>query len=194
MKNRKLAIVAFLLVAVMAIGVGYAALTDYLRVNGDIEVHAANAGVVFDEKIYFSTEPSDITISGGKTEGDVALIDSASVTSPDVATFKCNSLSSSASEVTFGYVIKNDSDYDAVVTVAATMQGSETVNPNNTNASVFDVSYAFVGYNEGDTVEIAKGGSVQVQVTISLKDGVVAPTEGSITGTYILEMTATAQQ
>ena len=194
MKNRKLAIVAFLLVAVLAIGVGYAALADYLRVNGDIEVHAANANVAFDEKIYFSDATGDITITGGKTEGEATLIDSASVTSPDVATFKCNSLSSSASEVTFGYVIKNDSDYDAVVTVAATMQGSATANPNNTNADAFDVSYSFPGFGPGDTVEIVKGGSVQVQVTISLKDGVVAPTEGSITGTYIVELTATAQE
>ncbi len=54
MKNRKIVIVAFLLVAMMLLGVGYAALTDTLTITGDIAAKTDIAQSEFDADIYFS--------------------------------------------------------------------------------------------------------------------------------------------
>ena len=54
MKNRKTVVVAFLLVAAMLLGVGYAALTDTLNIQGDFEVSQNNAENAFDDDVYFS--------------------------------------------------------------------------------------------------------------------------------------------
>ena len=54
MKNRKSVIVAFLLVAVMLLGVGYAALTDVLDITGTADVNQSAAEESFNEDIFFS--------------------------------------------------------------------------------------------------------------------------------------------
>lgn len=54
MKNRKIVVTAFLLVAVMLLGVGYAALTDTLTITGDLKTDTTVAMDEFDADVYFS--------------------------------------------------------------------------------------------------------------------------------------------
>ncbi len=54
MKNRRTVIVAFLLVAVLTIGVGFANLTDTLIASGSTGVNVDDAKEVFDGDVYFS--------------------------------------------------------------------------------------------------------------------------------------------
>ncbi|MBO5270056.1 MAG: hypothetical protein J6B77_04670, partial [Clostridia bacterium] len=54
MKNRKTVVVAFLLLAVMLLGVGYAALTDVLDITGSADVNQSAAEEAFNEDIFFS--------------------------------------------------------------------------------------------------------------------------------------------
>lgn len=53
MKARRLTVVAFLLVAVMIIGVGFATLTDKLDILGTAEISQSQAESTFDGDIYF---------------------------------------------------------------------------------------------------------------------------------------------
>ena len=76
MKNRRNVIIAFLLCASLVVGVGYAALTDTLRIDGTANVKHENANNVFDGEVLFDT-----TVTHGKnqidtieygTDGDIA--------------------------------------------------------------------------------------------------------------------------
>ena len=65
MKNRKFVVVAFLLVAVMLLGVGYAALTDTLIIIGNAHIDLDTANKTFDEKVYFSAAEATSTTGTG---------------------------------------------------------------------------------------------------------------------------------
>ena len=54
MKNRRTVVVAFLLVAVMLLGIGYASLTDTLTIIGNAHIDLDTTNKTFDEKVYFS--------------------------------------------------------------------------------------------------------------------------------------------
>lgn len=170
MKNRKSVIVAFLLVATLLLGVGYAALTDELTINGTAKVDATKAEEVWEAKVYFSA--SEVTSSTGS--GTTA--DTVSHTA-DAATFAVNKLALKDEKVVFTYTIKNDSDVDAVISVKST---SET-----DTLEKFTVAYA---YPNGMT--IAAGQSITVTVTVTLDENIVDTTEAS----FSLVLTATAQE
>ncbi|MBO5879204.1 MAG: hypothetical protein J6Q68_01460 [Clostridia bacterium] len=188
MKKRRLAVVAFMLIAVLTIGVGYAALTDLLTIRGSVEINSSTANVAFDEKIYFET--AEITKGVSKDSG-AAIYDSAAVTNdPDIANFTANTLADSHSELIFTYTVKNDSDHAAAITVEANMAGQEGANPSNSNANYFDIKYV-IG-DGANNVVAADGGTITVTITVTLKDGVTPPTSGSVTASYVLELTATS--
>lgn len=100
MKNRKTVVVAFLLVAVMLLGVGYAALTDTLRIDGNAVLSHDSANKAFDDLVYF--DPNT------KVCADDDSIEIS--TSKDVATIKVNSLSLNGDTATFELKIMNDHD------------------------------------------------------------------------------------
>jgi hypothetical protein len=64
MKNRKTVVMAFLLVAVMLLSVGYAALTDVLDITGSADVNQSAAEEAFNEDIYFSAAVANQTGNG----------------------------------------------------------------------------------------------------------------------------------
>ena len=84
MKKRRFAIVAFLLCACICLGVGYAALTDTLTINGDITVkpHSADFVVKFTEVKF-----TDKTTTAIQTDETVANFSSTQLTAAgDTAT------------------------------------------------------------------------------------------------------------
>lgn len=175
MKNRKFVVVAFLLVAVLLLGVGYAALTDTLTIIGNAHIDLDQANVVFDEKIYFSA--SEATSSTGT--GTVA--DVASHTADD-ATFTANKLAVKDQQSVFTFTIKNDSNVDANISVNPTkLSGAE--NPSNSNAEKFTVEY---DYPDGMTIA-AGGGTITVVVTVTVKEAITEATSA----TFGIELTAT---
>ena len=129
MKNRKTIVVAFLLVAAMLLGVGYAALTDTLTIIGNAHIDVDTANKTFDEKVYFS-DAEATSSTGTGTKDDVAAFND------DDATFTANKLAVMGEESVFTFTITNDSNVDAKVTVNATkLSGAE--NPSNSNTDKF---------------------------------------------------------
>ena len=176
MKNRKTVVLAFLLVAVMLLGVGYAALTDTLTIIGNAHVDLDTANKTFDERIYFSAAEATNSTGTGST-ADVANFND------DDATYTVNKLAITGEKSVFTFTIKNESNVDALITIAdAKLSGAE--NPSNTNTDKFLVEYA---YPEGMTVAKA-GGTITVTVTVTLREPVTSATSA----TFGLELTATS--
>jgi hypothetical protein len=173
MKNRKFVVVAFVVVAAMLMGVGYAALTDTLTVIGNANVDIAGANSVFDERIYFS----DAQVVKG-VEGK----DGVTFTADD-ATYNVHGLATIADEAVFLFTIKNDSNLDAEISVAdKKLSGAE--NPSNSNPTAFTVAY---DYPEGTQIE-KNGGTVTVKVTVKL----AKPIDVATSATFGLEIIATS--
>ncbi len=176
MKNRKTVVVAFLLVAVMLLGVGYAALTDTLTIIGNAHIDIGTANNTFDEKIYFSAAEATSTTGTG-TQADVA-----SYTADD-ATFTANKLAVKDEKSVFTFTITNDSNVNALISVADTKL-SGVANPSNSNTDKFTVEYS---YPQG--MEIASnGGTITVVVTVTVKEPVTVATSA----TFGIELTATS--
>ena len=182
MKNKKIAVIAFMLIAVLTLGIGYATLSDTLTLRGSAEVTAAGAEVGFDEKIYFT----GATVTDGSTTG--SYIDTANISDDkDIASFSVNSLNSSDDVVVLTFTVSNFSDHDAVITIKDFISGSTTeVNPYESNSN-FDITYQIA--NGGQVAK--KTGTVDVTVTIRLAEGVSAPTSGNMTASFTCELTAT---
>jgi len=175
MKNRKTVVVAFLLVAVMLLGVGYAALTDTLTIIGNAHIDLDTANITFDEKIYFSNAEATSSTGTG------AVADVASYTADD-ATFTANKLATVGQQSVFTFTITNDSNVDAVISVNATKL-SGVANPSNSNEEKFTVEYSYP-----DGMNIAKlGGTIDVVVTVTVKEPVTSATSA----TFGIELTAT---
>lgn len=171
MKNRKFVVVAFLVVAAMLLGIGYAALTDTLTIIGNANVDIAGANSVFDERIYFS---------GAVVTKGVDGKDTAAFTSDD-ATYNVHGLATIADEAIFTFTITNDSNLDASIIINATkLSGVE--NPSNTNKDAFTVTYA---YPDGQTIA-KNGGTIDVVVTVKL----AKPIDETTSATFGLELIA----
>ena len=151
MKNRKTVIVAFMLIAVMLLGVGYAALNDELIVNGTAGVDVDDTKEVFDGDIYFSK-----VISG---DGCAAVIDSADPDKGEI-TVTDGALKEVGNEVIATYTIKSESDLDVTITKPTFANGKIT----NNNSEYFDVYVNWVN----DTMTLPAGQTIDVVVTIKL--------------------------
>lgn len=169
MKNRRIVVVAFLLAAVLLLGVGYAALTDTLDVTGSADVDVNGLNAEFEEDIYFSAAVAN--------EGTP---NTASVNSQnnDKASFTAKSLKKKNDVATFTFTINNDSAHDVVVTpkLNATL--------GNTNTEYFELTSDWAGAAK----TIPAGSTMTYTVTIKL---VKDPTE-AVAGSFLVELTAVA--
>ena len=165
MKNRKFVVVAFLLVAVLLLGVGYAALSDVLDITGSADVNQSAAEEAFNEDILF-------TAAVANQEGNTASINA---DNKDKASFTANTLKGRGDKATFTYTITNNGDLDADITPSIS---------SNTNEAYFKV---YSDWN-GAMKTLAAGQTITYTVTIELLE---TPTE-AIAGSCIIELTAVA--
>lgn len=163
MKNRKTVVVAFLLVAAMLLGVGYAALTDVLDITGSADVNQSAAEESFNEDIYF-------TAAVANQSGNTASVNA---DNNDKASFTANTLKGANDTATFTFTITNAGDVDAVVTPAI---------KSNTNDTYFAISSDWAGQPK----ELLAGQSLTYTVTVTLQQ---TPTE-TIAGSFVIELTA----
>jgi len=178
MKNRRLVIVAFLLIATLTIGIGYAALSDTLTIIGNAHININQAQTNYDTKVYFSD--AQIIEEIGSTAS--ASVDEVGHGSDD-ATFTANTLATKGDYVTFKFTVKNDSNVEVAIQVNPTkLSGAE--NPSNSNTGIFKVEYGY-GSKNGTTMTIASGGQLDVYVTVSVDSPVTKETSA----TFGIELT-----
>ena len=168
MKNRKTIVVAFMLCAVMLLGVGYAALSDTLDITGSADVNQSAAEEAFNEDIYFSAAVANETGNTASVNAD----------NNDKASFTANTLKGEGDKATFTFTIKNNGDLDATVT--------PTLNASlgNTNPTYFNITSDW----DGAAKTLAAGAELTYTVTVEL---IATPTE-TIAGSFLIELTAVA--
>ena len=169
MKNRKIIVVAFLLVSVMLLGIGYAALTDVLDITGSADVNQSAAEEAFNEDIYFSAAVANETGNTASVNAD----------NNDKASFTAKTLKGKGDKATFTFTIKNDGD------VAATVTPKLNATLGNTNTEYFTVTSDWNGASK----TLTAGGELTYTVTVEL---IKTPTE-TIGGSFLVELTAVAE-
>ncbi len=175
MKNRKTVVVAFLLIATMLLGIGYAAISDVLDINGSADVSLDAAQSAFDEDIYFSN--AEVLTVVKNAEGKDLNVASISDGDNDQANFTADSLKGAGDYAEFRFTITNASDVDAVVTPTLASDG-------NSNTEYFDI----VSDWNGQPKTIEAGKSMTYTVTVTLKK---TPTEAAH-GAFHIELNAVA--
>ena len=173
MKKRRSIIIAFLLVAAITLGVGYATLTDVLDVKGTTNVNQTAAEESFNTDVYFKS-----AVANREADGDVAEVTQAD---NDVATCTVNSLKGKGDTTTFTFTIANVGDLDATVTPKIM---------NNSHAEYFAISSDWAGAAK----EIAAGTTeapttLTYTITVEL---LKTPTE-TIGGSFLIQLTATSE-
>lgn len=163
MRNRKTVVVAFLLVAVMLLGVGYAALTDVLDITGSADVNQSAAEEAFNEDIHFSAAVAN---EAGNTA-------SVNADNNDKASCTANTLKGMDDTATFTFTIMNEGDLDATISPSIS---------SNTNETYFAISSDW----NGQAKTLGAGKTLDYTVTVRLKE---TPTQ-TISGSFIIELTA----
>ena len=187
MKNRKTVVVAFMLVACLVIGVGYAAVTNVLDIQGSISVSATAAEKQFNEDIYFegvvdNTNAAVASITDSATYGYTANINT---NNNDKAQFTVTGIEKTDDFVTITYRIKNDSEHEATVSLKTITNTNGSAQGNGTGD--FGFSYYF-GTEGVETDTIAVGGTVDVTVKVSLDSQLTA----AATASFVIELNVTA--
>ena len=166
MKNRNTIVVAFLLAAVMLLGVGYAALSDTLDITGSADVNQSAAEEAFNEDIYFSAAVAN---EAGNTA-------SVNADNNDKASFTINTFKGKDDVATFTFTIKNNGDVDANVTPKL------NASLGNTNPEYFSISSDW----NGEAKTLAAHSEITYTVTVEL---LKTPTE-TISGSFLIELVA----
>lgn len=145
MKKRKVVITSLLLLAALALGIGYAATTGHLTINGVLSTQQQ----VFDVKFTAYTTKS-------ASEGVTAIPG----TLPDKAvSFTINGMSKEGDTLTGTYTVTNENEFPMYIT---------SVNITNDQATIFDVT---TSWDNTTPVSLAKDESKTVDVTVTLKQG-----------------------
>jgi hypothetical protein len=192
MKNRKVIVTAFLLVAVMLLGVGYAAVSDTLNFGGDATISGDQAQHEFDVDVRITAvsenmadwEPySDAGAEIERANDFVVDIMGSGDNEQDVVDFQIFCLSNAGQYKEFWFKVENDSTHDA------TLKGSD-ITENGTH-DYFTADYEIYTADGSTTTEILPaGGEVLVKVVITVK---ATPTE-LYQGNFSFVITAEADQ
>ena len=166
MKKRRSLIISFLLVAALALGIGYAALSDVLDIQGTAEISAGIAEEAFNQDVYFSA-----------VQPGTGITASINADNNDKATFTATGFSQVGDKVQVTYTIKNDSEHYAANVTPKLLQ--------NSNEEYFSISSDWASTMQ----TIAAGAEKTITITVEL---VKLPTasEGLTTASFNIELTA----
>lgn len=192
MKNRKVIVTAFLLVAVMLLGVGYAAVSDTLNFGGDATISGDQAQHEFDVDVRITHVSEDMadwraySSAGAEIdiENDLTVdIMGSGDNEQDVVDFQIFSLSDAGHSQVIWFKVRNDSAHDANLLGSA-------ITENGTH-DYFDAAYQIYTADGSTTTEVLPaGGEVLVKLTITVKG---TPTE-LYQGNFSFVITAEASQ
>ncbi|MBQ9807104.1 MAG: hypothetical protein IJW49_11455 [Clostridia bacterium] len=190
MKNRKTVVVAFLLIATLLLGVGYAALNDTLTVAGQANVTTGKAEDALNEDVYFySATATSTTGTSGSANTASILQDN------DRASFTVHSLALGGETATFTFVIYNESNHEVTLsTPTVTIRDliADGVDVETDNDNVFTVETAYSSTTLPAATDASTPGQATLTVTVTLYEAGMNP-ENAITGYFDIAFNATAQ-
>lgn len=111
MKRRRTLIIALLLVAALALGIGYAGMTGSIKINGDVMNKPHEVNLTFETTGATSSEVTEIkTETGSGESGEESSISIS--TDKKLATFSIRNLAHQNEYVLATLVVKNNNEYD----------------------------------------------------------------------------------
>ena len=171
MKNRRTIVIAFLLVAVLTIGVGFAALTDTLTASGSAGILKTGAQSEFEAKVYFSNASTQDALKA------TAVVDSLDNDKATITVLE-GALKDKGDTAVVYLEIKNESDLPVYVTPSIS----------NHDTTHFGITLQYAGVLTGYAT-IAPGDTLDVGVTVSC---IQTPTEDANTS-FTITFNATTQ-
>ena len=162
MKNRKKALVAFVLCSAMLMGVGYAALTTVLTLDGTA---------------YIKTDAAQDEFAGDvilKSVAAASPLDTASIDAGSdnmVATFDVNSLGLAGDTAVFTVVVESQSQFAATMGIKSVTVENQALTPSTTGLTTTASSETLDVTCVWDTVNLAAGDTEaqQAVLTVTLK-------------------------
>ena len=181
MKKRRTLVIGLLLVAALALGIGYAGITATLSVNGTAKTTPTDIDIVF---IQDGSSISDANAANADREAAIIAASSLSGFGSTDVTFHAYNLRDQGDSVTAVLVIENKSNY--AVTLSAPSLVSEPTNFTITMGNYANVAGSDA-YNSSTKV-LAAGGKVQFTVTATLKNTIT--TAGEVSETFTVNVHA----
>jgi len=173
MKKRRSLVISFLLVAALTLGIGYAALSDVLDIQGTAEISTGAMEEAFNQDVYFSAAVANEPATGSTT--------SIVADNNDKATFTAKGFTQVGDKITFTYTIKNDSEHYASDVTPKLLQ--------NSNEEYFDIYSDW----QSQTQRIDAGGEKTLTLTVELVKLPTATAEGETalrSASFNIELTA----
>ncbi len=169
MKNRKIVVIAFLVVAAMLLGIGYAALTDTLTITGDLKADTSVSQPEFDADIYFSSTSVISDDTGNKAASQI-------LEGRDDAKITAQHFTTAGQTVKVKFTIANDStEFAARLTPTVLTVTNGTEGTENEHESIFTVAWSWNENSVDNSVfDLQPGQTKDLWVTIVLD---VTPTE-----------------
>ena len=177
MKNRRIAILAFLLAAVLCLGVGYALAPDDLAINGTVSVDAEAVAEDFAKNVYFADADNGSVTGVTATIGNPTS-DSSEANANDVLTIAVDDTVLTAQGDTAVVTVKVKNDNKGNKAQIATVVTGDTENR-------FTVTVT----NDATDNTIDAEGFATLTVTIKLES---LPTDGFANAAFSVAITATA--
>ena len=175
MKRRRSLVIALLLVASLALGIGYAAFTVNMEIGGNISVGAPAPAVTF-------SAVSEQVVKGGITSGNNYGKDATGGQSIDL---NVGGFRNAGDQVVVTYTVKNDHDFPVSVN---TPEVKYTNTDANYNANISIVASEFSDLDSNGYIS-ANGGTATFTVTITLDKSFAS--DASISQNFRVEFTAT---
>ena len=151
MKAKRFTITAFLLCAIMVLGIGFATLVDELDITGTVEISKTQADATFDGDIHFDVEGFDATrhiVKSGSEHHTTNVTAGGTVqfgAEGDNATFMSTTFADKGDSTAITFSIVNEFSKDVTVEAAVTY----TVN--GTGDNVFTATIAGTGWVDNKT-------------------------------------------
>ena len=170
MKNRRIIVASFLICACLVMGIGYAAFSDVMDINGSAEL---SVDKVTDGNIIFTSAEALLR------QGETATTNTANINpnNPDKASYSVNDLVTEGQTAQFKFTITNtNAEEYTIKTLKHTLVNDDA----NTYYEITDDLGA-----AGKTIA-ANGGTLEVTITVSMKE---TPTAGTaVNASFLTEL------
>ena len=167
MKKRRTTIIALLLIAALALGIGYAALSTEVKITGDI----ASSAVTFD--VQFIDSVMDISSETTGRVEEIQALSSKGTTGSSMIHLKAAGLKEAGDKVTYTLTIQNKSDVTVTLTALQLIDADSNAVMDLNNTEALDEHFApFIFAVEGCEAaqDLTPGATTTVKITITLGD------------------------
>ena len=167
MKKRRTLVISALLVAALALGIGYAALSQEVKITGDI----ASSAVIFD--VQFTSSEMEVSAVTPGYETEIERLSSKGTTGSPMIHLKAAGLKEAGDKVTYTLVLTNKSDIDVTLTALQLVDSdtSEAIDLTDTDAlNEHFAPFTFKVTGCSAAQELAPNGTTTITIEISLSE------------------------